>query len=54
VVGVLGELVVGDEVPGYGFAVVGTKELSGCVPELSRFIGSGGIQFVFEFGVSLS
>jgi hypothetical protein len=54
VVGVLGELVVGDEVPGYGFAIVGTKELSGRVPELSRFIGSGGIQFVFEFGVSLS
>lgn len=48
-----GKLVVGDEVAGDGFAVVGAEELGRGVPELAGVGGFFCVESVFEFYVAL-
>jgi hypothetical protein len=52
-VGVEGEFVVGDKIPGYCLAVVGTKEFGGSVPELASFIFFFRIEGIFKGDVAL-
>ena len=54
VVGMVRELVVLHEISGYGFAVVGAKELRRCVPQLPRIVRPGRVEGVFELGVALA
>ena len=54
VVGVVGKLVVCDEVAGDGFAVVGAEELSGGVPELPGVVGLLSVESVFEGSIALA
>lgn len=53
-VGVVGELVVCDEVSSDGFAVVGAEKLRGGVPELAGVVWVFGVEGVFESGVTLT
>ncbi len=53
-VGVVGELVFGDEVAGDGFPVVGAEELGWSVPELPSVVWTLGVESVFEVGVALA
>jgi hypothetical protein len=50
----LRDLIVGDEVPCDGFAVVGGEELGGCVPELPCLVGLDQVELVFELRIFLA